>query len=141
MNYYKVGYTAVVGYNSINEIRLDGFDGDSEYFYKTNMYAYEKNGRIYDFMTNEEVYPFDMDNIEKGKLYYSALEKVEDLSEIFGIINLYKKDENWYELYKQRLETIRSEVAYLFYAKNTYPTFTRKRTVLEGIKSDQNREF
>ena len=53
-----------------------------------------------------EIYPFDMDNIEKGKLYYSALEKVEVLSEIFGIINLYKKMKKQNEV--QNVETVDS---------------------------------
>ena len=89
--YYKVGYTGVVGYNSINQIRIDGLDTEcDEYYYKANMYAYMENGRLYDFLTGEEIFEFDMDTIERGKIYYSALEEVTDLSEILGTLHLYK---------------------------------------------------
>ena len=139
--YYKVGYTGVVGYNSINKIRIDGLDTEcDEYYYKTNMYAYMENGRLYDFLTGEEIFEFDMDTIERGKIYYSALEEVTDLSEILGTLHLDKSIQNWYDEYERRLNYIRSEVAFICDSKNAYNS-GKRRLVLEDIKKDKNKEF
>lgn len=132
MKYYKVGYEKVLESN--DKIRINEYYGNCDY-YKINMYAYEKNGRIFDFLTNEELFLYDLFSMEKGKLYYSALEEV-DTSEILSIISLLSKNKNWFNIYKERLEYIKSDISYLIDTKNSYHLLIR-RNVSESIKLDK----